>query len=157
VVGGGNSAVADALILSRLAKKVYLIHRRDALRATYVDAKPLEQAENVEFLWNSTVTQLHGENRLTGITVRNSAADTETQLSIDALFVSIGRSPATELAQALKLDEGGYIVCRLTTETSNPGVFAAGDVRTKALRQIVTATADGAMAAHMAQSYLSTL
>lgn len=157
VVGGGNSAVADALILSRLAKKVYLLHRRDSLRAARAYTKALENADNVEFLWDTTVEALLHQDRLTGISAKNQKTGQTSQLPVDGLFVSIGRTPATSLAQDLELDENGYILADETTKTSLPGVFAAGDVRAKALRQIVTATADGAVAAHMAQEYLASL
>ena len=155
VVGGGNSAVADALYLSRIAKKVTLIHRRDSLRATKVYHSALMAAENVEFLWNSAVTELKGEEKLSGAVVKNLLSGEEKALSVDAVFVSIGRDPATELFRGqLELDAQGYIVAGESTETNIPGVYAVGDVRTKALRQIVTATADGAVAAHYAEQYL---
>lgn len=156
VVGGGNSAAADAAVLARVAKKVYLIHRRDSLRASQVYHKPLEETANLEFLWNNQVTALLGDELLTGValTDHNGA---QQQLLLDGLFISIGRSPATALFQdQLVLDEAGYIVADETTRTSLPGVFAVGDVRTKAVRQIVTATADGAAAAHFAEEYLMT-
>ena len=149
VVGGGNSAAADALLLSRIAKKVIVVHRRDSLRATKIYHKPLMEAENVEFFWNSTVTELLGEPKLTGIRIQNKNTGAEEILELDGLFISIGRKPATDLfAGQVALDENGYIVADETTQTSLPGVFAAGDVRTKQLRQIVTAAADGAAAAH---------
>ena len=155
VVGGGNSAVADALHLSRLAKKVYLIHRRDSLRAEKIYEKALQEAENIEFVWNSTVSGLHSEGRLNGIRVQNLQTGEDRDLPVDGLFVSIGRSPATKLVEGqLELDKVGYIVADETTRTSVPGVFAVGDVRTKALRQVVTAVADGAVAAHFADDYL---
>lgn len=155
VVGGGNSAAADAMVLSRIAKKVYLIHRRDSLRATKIYHEPLQQAENVEFLWNSTVEQLLSEGKLTGVKLKNMQTGEETVLNLDGLFISIGRTPATELFRGkLELDENGYVVADESTRTSIPGVFAVGDVRTKAVRQIVTATADGAAAAHFAEEYL---
>ena len=155
VVGGGNSAVADALHLSRLAKKVYLIHRRDSLRAEKIYEKALQDAENIEFLWNSTVSELLHEGRLNGIRVQNVQTGEERELVLDGLFISIGRSPATSLVKGqLKLDQAGYILADETTHTSLPGVFAVGDVRTKALRQVVTAVADGAVAAHFADAYL---
>ena len=155
VIGGGNSAAADAMVLSRLAKKVILIHRRDTLRATKIYHKPLEEAENVEFLWNSAVTQLHHGDRLTGIAVKNLLTGREEQLELDGIFISIGRKPATQLAEGqLILDENGYIVAGESTATSLPGVFAAGDLRTKQLRQVITAASDGAMAAAMAEEFL---
>ena len=155
VVGGGNSAAADALLLSRIAKKVILIHRRDSLRATKIYHEPLHQAQNLEFRWNSTVKQLLSDGRLTGVRIQNVNTGAEEDIVVDGLFVSIGRSPATELFRdQLSLDENGYIVADESTKTEIPGVFAAGDVRTKALRQIVTAEADGAAAAHQIEEYL---
>ncbi len=154
VVGGGNSAVADALLLSRIAKKVYLIHRRDTFRATRIYHEPLEQAENIEILRNNVVKKLlHGE-KLTGAELENVQTGEKTLLELDGLFVSVGRSPATELfVGQLELDGGGYIVADESTRTNIPGVFAVGDVRTKALRQIITAAADGASAAWYAEEY----
>ena len=156
VVGGGNSAAGDALALSRVAKKVILVHRRDSLRATKVYHEPLMRAENIEFRWNSAVTELLGGDRLTGVRLRDLRTGEETQLGCDGVFISVGRKPATELVQGqLELDRGGYIVADETTKTSLPGVYAVGDVRTKPLRQVVTAVADGAMAVHMAEEYLA--
>ena len=156
VVGGGNSAAADALHLSRIAKKVILIHRRDTLRATRIYHKPLMEASNVEFCWNSTVTELHAADVLTGVTVLNSLTGKSQLIPLDGLFISIGREPVTSLFRGqLELDSQGYILADESTQTNIPGVFAAGDVRTKVLRQIVTATADGAMAAHYAGEYLN--
>lgn len=155
VVGGGNSAASDAMILSRIAKKVYLIHRRDTLRATKIYHEPLMAAENVEFLWNSAVTQLQSGEKLSGAVVKNLQSGEERQLELDGLFVSIGRVPATALVRGqLALDAAGYIEAGEDTATNIPGVYAVGDVRTKQLRQVVTAVADGAMAAQMAEEYL---
>ena len=155
VVGGGNSAAADAMVLSRLAKKVYLIHRRDRLRATKVYHEPLQGAENIEFLWNNRVAEFLFDERLTGVKLENVLTGQEQELPLDGLFVSVGRSPATALfAGQLELDAAGYIVADETTRTNLPGVFAVGDVRTKAVRQIVTAAADGAVAALFAEEYL---
>ena len=152
VVGGGNSAAADALTLSRIARKVYLIHRRDSLRATKVYHQPLMTAPNVEFCWNSTVSALLHEDRLTGLWLKDVGTGAERELACDGVFISVGRAPATELFRdALELDRSGYIVADESTRTSLPGVFAVGDVRTKALRQVVTAVADGAMAVHYAE------
>ena len=156
VVGGGNSAAADAMLLSRIAKKVILVHRRDTLRATKVYHAPLMQAENIEFRWNSTVTELLHEEKLTGVKLKNVNTGEETTLPCDGLFISVGRKPATELVQGqLELDPSGYIIADETTKTSLPGVYAVGDVRTKPLRQVVTAVADGAMAVHMAEEFLA--
>ena len=156
VVGGGNTAAADALLLSRIAKKVIVVHRRDSLRATKIYHEPLIQAENVEFLWNSSVSRLISDGRVRGAVVRNARSGVETEVAVDGIFVSIGRVPATALvAGQLELDEGGYVVADESTKTNIPGVFAVGDVRTKALRQIVTAVSDGAIAAHFADEYLA--
>ena len=156
VVGGGNSAAADALLLSRVAKKVILVHRRDTLRATKVYHGPLMQAENVEFRWNSVVTELLHEDKVTGVRLKNVNSNEESEIVCDGVFVSVGRKPATELVQGqVELDRSGYVVAGETTETSLPGVYAVGDVRTKLLRQVVTAVADGAMAVHMAEEYLA--
>ena len=156
VVGGGNSAVADALVLSRLAKKVILIHRRDTLRATKVYHETLMQAENVEFMWNSAVSELLSNGRFTGLRVKNLQTGKEQEIACDGVFISIGRTPASALvAGQLELDEGGYIIAGESTATSLPGVYAVGDVRTKQVRQIVTAVSDGAVAAHMAEENLA--
>ena len=156
VVGGGNSAAGDALLLSRIAERVVLVHRRDQLRATKIYHEPLIQAENVEFRWNSTVTELLHEEKLTGIRLRDVQTGAESVLPCDGLFISVGRKPATELVKGqLELDAGGYVTADETTRTNLPGVYAVGDVRTKPLRQVVTAVADGAMAVHMAEEYLA--
>ena len=155
VIGGGNSAVADALTLSRIAKKVYLIHRRDTLRATKVYHKKLEDTGNVEILWNTTTTDLIFDEKLSGLRLQNTITNEAHILDIDGVFVSIGRAPATALfAEQLDLDPDGYIVAGNDTVTNIPGVFAVGDVRTTPLRQIVTAVADGAIASHQIESYL---
>ena len=155
VIGGGNSAVSDALYLSKLCKKVYLIHRRDSLRATKVYHEPLKNAENVEFLWHSTVEEFVGENRLSAIKIKNLISNEIKEISLDGVFVSIGRSPNTEfLGESIEL-QNGFIVADETTKTNIPGVFAAGDVRTKALRQVITAAADGATSAHYLEEYLN--
>lgn len=156
VVGGGNSAAADAMLLSRIAEKVILVHRRDTLRATKVYHDPLVKAENVEFRWNSVVTGLIHGDRLTGVRLKDMKTGEESEIVCDGMFVSVGRKPATGLfAGQLELDEGGYIAAGESTETSIPGVYAVGDVRTKRLRQVVTAVADGAIAVHMAEEYLA--
>lgn len=157
VVGGGNSAVSDALYLSRIVKKVYLVHRRDTLRATKIYHEPLLKASNVEFVWNSRVTEiLEGNGRANGITVQNVQSEDKRQLECDGLFVSIGRQPITEfLNGSVALDGQGYIIADESTKTNIDGVYAVGDVRTKALRQVVTAVSDGAVAVHYAEEYLS--
>lgn len=156
VVGGGNTAAADALLLSRVAKEVHVIHRRDTLRATKVYHQPLMEAENVIFHWDSQVESLLTGDTFQGVRLRNKKTGAVSDLSCDGVFVSIGRQPATELvAGQVELDKAGYIVADETTRTNLPGVFAIGDVRTKALRQVVTAAADGAVASYYADEYLA--
>ena len=156
VAGGGNSAVAEALYLSRIAKEVILVHRRDSLRATQIYHKPLQEASNIRFVWDSEIVELLGEDVLSGVRVRNRKSGEEQLLDVQGLFVSIGRKPATELVKdQLTLDEAGSIMAGEDTRTNIPGVYAVGDVRVKELRQIVTAVADGAMAAHAAEGYLA--
>ena len=158
VVGGGNSAAADALYLSRLAERVILVHRRDTLRATKIYHEPLMKADNIEFRWNSTLSELIVDGRVTGAVLTNvKTGDTEA-VDCHGVFVSIGRKPNTALFKdQLSLDENGYIIADESTRTSLRGVFAAGDVRAKALRQVITAASDGAVAAHYAEEYLSAL
>lgn len=156
VVGGGNSAAAEALVLSRVAKKVILVHRRDALRAEKAVAAALEKAENVEFRWNSTVTALLHEDVVSGVRLRDVNSGEEQDVACDGVFISIGRKPASALVDGqLHLDDHGYVVADESTRASIPGVYAVGDVRTKAVRQIVTAVADGAAATHFAEEYLA--
>ena len=184
VVGGGNTAAADALYLARIARKVVLVHRRDELRATKVYRDLLVEAEGdgrVEFVWDSVVEEFvraeagGGEEPgraeglagaaaglgdiatgLAGVVTRNVRTGETRTLACDGVFISVGRDPATELVRGqLELDAAGYVVADESTRTNLPGVFAAGDVRTKALRQVVTAVADGAIAAHFAEEYLA--
>ncbi len=157
VVGGGNSAAADALLLSRICEKVIVIHRRDTLRADKVYHAQLEAAPTVEFRWNTTVSALQEtDGKFSGLTLRDVHTGAETALPCDGVFISIGRTPATDLVQGkLDTDAAGYILADETTCTAIPGVFAAGDVRAKSLRQIVTAVSDGANAAHAAEAYLA--
>lgn len=156
VVGGGNTAAADALYLSRIAKKVYLIHRRDTLRATKIYHEPLMQADNIEFLWNSAVTEFTADDRVTCARIKNLKNGDVNDIACEGVFISIGRKPATDFVRGkLLLDDDGYIIADETTRTDIPGVYAAGDVRTKALRQVVTAVSDGAVAVHFAEKYLA--
>ncbi|MBR3870494.1 MAG: thioredoxin-disulfide reductase [Clostridia bacterium] len=155
VVGGGNSAVADATYLSNLAKKVYLVHRRDTLRATKVYHEQLEKAGNIQFVWNSTVTEILADDRVKGVRIKDVKTGEISEIACDGLFVSIGRQPATEfLHGSVELDENGYIIADETTKTNIDGVYAAGDVRTKELRQVVTAVADGAVAVYFAEQHI---
>ena len=155
VVGGGDSAAAEALHLARMAKKVILIHRRDTLRAAKLYHARLERLGNLELRWNSAVTALSGGDRLEKIRVEDLVTGGGEELSVDALFVSIGRTPTTALLEGqLELDRG-YIPAGESTQTAIPGVYAVGDIRTKQLRQVITAAADGANAVHAAQKYLA--
>lgn len=157
VAGGGNSAAEDAKTLSQICKKVYLIHRRDTLRAEKAYLDPLENADNLEFIWNTQIDELLTDGKLTGLALTDRVTGTHRNLSCDGLFVAIGRDPNTALVKnQMELDAHGYIVADETTRTSVPGVFAAGDVRTKPLRQIVTAAADGAVASKYVQEFLQT-
>ena len=155
VVGGGNSAVADALYLSNICKEVYLIHRRGELRASAVYMNALKAAGNVHLVWNSVVSELLYDKTLTGITVQNVESGETSNIECSGLFVAVGRLPNTALFKdAVELDDSGYIVADESTRTNIPGVFAVGDVRTKALRQIVTACADGAVASRYIEDYI---
>ena len=156
IAGGGNAAAADALILSRICKKVIVVHRRDTLRATKIYHEPLMKAENVEFRWDSEIIELLHDEKVIGIRLRNVKTGEETTLACDGVFVSIGRKPSSELVKdQVEVDPAGYIIADESTRTNIPGVFAVGDVRTKALRQVVTAVADGATAVHYAEEYLA--
>ena len=156
VVGGGNTAVSDVLYLSRLCEKVYLVHRRDTLRASKVYLDPLQKAENVEFVWDSEVKQLLRDQAVTGVRVRNKKTGEERDIPCAGVFVAVGYLPNTQLYRSqVELDEAGYVLADETTQTNLPGVFAVGDLRKKPLRQVVTAASDGAVAAHFIEEYLN--
>ena len=155
VVGGGNMAVEDAIFLSRICKKVYLLHRRDELRADEILQESLSACENVEMIWNSVAVEIQGTECVTGLKVRNVLDDTESVIDAEGVFIAVGILPNTEKFKSLvKLDEAGYIIAGEEGITETPGVFAAGDIRTKMLRQVVTAVADGANAVTSAHNYL---
>ena len=156
VIGGGNTAVADANVLSRICEKVTLVHRRDTLKAEKIYHDALNKTENVDFRWNSTVSELISDKKLTGVRLKDVKSGEQSVLEVDGIFVSVGRKPATELfKEQLDLDGSGYIIADESTRTNIPGVFAVGDVRTKAVRQVVTAVSDGAVASHYAERYLA--
>lgn len=159
VAGGGNSAAEDALALSKICKKVYLVHRRDTLRATQSYLAPLQKANNLEFVWNKQIDRLLVDNQqLTGIGMTDRVTGETSELSCDGLFVAVGRVPDTALVkEQVALDEQGYIIADETTRTSVPGVFVVGDARTKPMRQIITAAADGATASKFVEEYLQSL
>ena len=156
VVGGGNTAAAEAVTLSRIAEKVYIIHRRDELRATKIYHDQLEKIENVEFCWNSEVADFVVDGKIKGVKLKNTKTGEITELTCDGVFISIGRKPASDVFKdQVETDEGGYIIADESTRTNIRGVYAVGDVRTKALRQVVTACADGAVAVHYAEEFLA--
>ena len=158
VVGGGNTAAADAILLSRIAKKVILVHRRDSLRATKIYHEPIMNAENIELKWNSEIVELLHNERLQGVRIKDVNTKEVSEIECDGLFVSVGRTPVTDfLSGQLALDEGGYILAGEDTVTSVDGVYAVGDVRSKNVRQVVTAVSDGAVAVHSAEEYLARL
>ena len=146
VIGGGNTAAEDALYLEKLAKKVYLVHRRDALRADKILCDRLEKS-GISIIWNSIVESLSGEDKIAQVTLKNVKNDTLTSLSVDGVFVAIGEIPNSQLFDNVKKTPSGYIVTNDVMRTNIDGVYAVGDVREKSLRQVVTACADGAIAA----------
>lgn len=157
VVGGGNTALEDALYLVDLAETVYLIHRRDAFRGDEATVNALKQRENVKFIYNSTVTKLNADKRLTSIEVTDKNGEVST-IELNGLFVAVGRIPENQnFAKLIKLDEAGYVSAGEDCITNVPGIYAAGDNRTKNVRQLVTAAADGAVAATEAVKYIASL
>ena len=155
VVGGGNVAVEDAILLSRTCKKVYLVHRRDELRAEKILQESLFACKNVELIWDSIPLSIEGTDKVEALKIRNKKTQEESFIETDGEFIAVGIVPGTEKFKDLvKLDEAGYIVAGEDGITSEPGIFAAGDIRTKNLRQVVTAVADGANAVASAQRYL---
>lgn len=146
VIGGGNTAAEDALYLEKLAKKVYLVHRRDALRADKILCDRLEKS-GVSIIWNSVVESLSGEDKIAQVTLKNIKTDALTPLSVDGVFVAIGEIPNSQLFENVEKTPSGYIVTNDVMRTNIHGVYAVGDVREKSLRQVVTACADGAIAA----------
>lgn len=155
VIGGGNVAAEDAILLSRTCKKVYVIHRRDQMRADKILQEKLFACENVEMIWDTVPVSIEGEEMVSGIKLQNKKTGEEKELSLDGVFIAVGIVPNTELFRNLvKLDESGYIVAGEDCVTSTPGIFAAGDIRTKQLRQVITAAADGANAVTSAERIL---
>lgn len=155
IVGGGNTAVADAIFLAKICKKVYLVHRRDELRASKTYMESLEKTANIEFLWSSEVVEILEDEFVTGAKVKSRKDDSIQEIACDGIFVAIGNIPNTELIKGqVELDEAGYVLADETTKTNIPGVFAVGDMRQKPLRQIVTAVSDGAVASKYAEEYI---
>lgn len=158
VIGGGDVAVEDAIFLARACKKVYMIHRRDELRAAKSLQEALFHTPQVEMCWNKTVSEIGGEQQVQWITVDSTTGEESVRLDVDGVFVAVGITPDTEFVKDLvQLDKGGYIVAGEDAKTSVPGIYAAGDIRTKPLRQIITAAADGANCITSVEEYLREL
>ena len=158
MVGGGNTALEDALYLADIARQVYLIHRRDSFRGEETNAARLKARENVEIIYNATVTKLIAEKRLKAIEITDKLDGSVRTLELNGLFIAVGRVPENQnFASLVRLDEAGYVLAGEDCHTNAPGIFVAGDNRTKALRQLVTATSDGAMAATEAVRYVNEL
>lgn len=156
VVGGGDVAIEDAIFLSRICEKVYLIHRRDELRGAKSLQRKLTEAGNVEILWDTVVESVNGENQVESLSLENKKTGAKSTLPVNGVFIAVGITPNSDaFAGLVKTDQGGYIVASEDGSTSEPGIFAAGDVRTKALRQIVTAVADGANCISSVERYLN--
>lgn len=155
VVGGGDAALEDAIFLARMCEKVYIVHRRDKLRGAKRLQERLQALENIEFVWNSETVAIEGDAQVEALRLRQTKTGEERRLDVDGVFIAVGIAPESELyAGQLELDEQGYIRADESGQTSVPGVFAAGDVRTKALRQILTAASDGANCVASAERYL---
>lgn len=158
VVGGGNVALEDALFLARGCEKVYLIHRRDEFRGAKVLQEQVQKTENITVLWNSEVKEIQGENKVEKILLHNNIEETDTTLEVQGIFIAVGIQPNNDAVKELvAVDEQGYVKALEDTVTSEPGIFAAGDVRTKQLRQVITAAADGANAVTSVERYLLTM
>lgn len=157
VVGGGNTALEDALYLSDIAKKVYLIHRRDSFKGEESTLNKLKEKNNIEFIYNSNVTKLNGNNKLDSIIVTDKEGNTK-EIKVDGIFIAVGRIPENQnFAKVINLDEKGYIIAKENCHTNRRGIFVAGDARVKELRQLVTATSDGAIAATEAIKYINNI
>ena len=158
VVGGGDVALEDALFLARGCEKVYLIHRRDEFRGAKVLQEQVQKTENITVLWNSEVKEIQGENKVEKILLHNNIEETDTTLEVQGIFIAVGIQPNNDaVKEVVAVDEQGYVKALEDTVTSEPGIFAAGDVRTKQLRQVITAAADGANAVTSVERYLLTM
>ncbi len=157
VVGGGDVAVEDAIFLARLCEKVYVVHRRDEFRAAKSLSSKLMNTENVEIIWDSVVEQIIGENVVEKVKIKNVKTGEEREVLTDGVFIAVGTMPSTDVyKEYLDCDQAGYIIAGENCETNIPGVYAAGDIRTKELKQIITAAADGANAITAVEKYLNT-
>ena len=156
VVGGGDVALEDAIFLSRLCKKVYLIHRRNEFRGAKILQEKVFSIENIEIIWDTVVTEIKGDKEVTALDIKNVKTEENKEIELDGVFVAIGIIPNSHIFEShLALDDGNYIIANEDCKTSVEGVFVAGDVRTKALRQIVTAVSDGANAITSVEKYLA--
>lgn len=156
VVGGGDVAVEDAIFLARLCEKVYIIHRRDEFRAAKTLVSRLQDMNNVEIIWNSVVEEIIGTEVVGGIVIHNKETNKNTTLSVFGVFIAVGMIPNSEVYKGIiNMDEGGYLIADETCKTNVPGIYAAGDIRTKALKQVITAASDGANAITSVERYLS--
>lgn len=155
VVGGGDVALEDAIFLSRMCKKVYLIHRRDEFRGAKILQDQVQKSENIEILWDTVVTEIIGETTVEKISIQNVHNHVDNTLEVDGVFVAVGTKPASDLLKGqIEMDEQGYILAAEDGVTSIPGIFAGGDGRAKKLRQVVTAVADGANCVQSVERYL---
>lgn len=154
VVGGGDVAVEDAIFLARGCEKVYLVHRRNQLRAANSLQTALKKLTNVEIIWDSVPVSIDGEDTVEGLTIRNVKTDAESTLKVSGVFVAVGNTPNASYINGLSVDAKGYVIADESCRTSVPGVFVAGDLRAKRLRQVSTAVADGANAVYSAQEYM---
>lgn len=155
VVGGGDVALEDALFLARACKKVYLIHRRNEFRGAKVLQEQVAQTENIEVIWDTVVEEIKGDGQVQALVLLDKKKEEKNELPVDGVFIAVGIEPNTaQIGGAVELDEGGYIIAGENTKTNVQGIFAAGDVRTKPLRQVVTAVADGANAITAVENYL---
>jgi len=158
VIGGGDTAAEDALYLSKIVNKVYMVHRRDKLRAEKYLSDKIEKAENIEMVWDSNLVDIKGENVVDGVEVKNKHTEEKITIPVSGCFIAVGVLPESGFVKDfVELNEQGYIMTKENLETNIPGVFAAGDVRKKTLRQIVTATSDGAICVTSVEEYLNKL
>lgn len=156
VIGGGDVAIEDAIFLARICEKVYLIHRRDELRGAKSLQKKLMEMKNVEIIWDTVVNSINGDDRVKSISLLNKKTGEESETAVDGVFIAVGISPNTEAFRgSVEMDNGGYVAAGEDGRTSVPGIYAAGDVRTKSLRQIITAVADGANCVNSVERYLN--
>lgn len=158
VIGGGDTALGDALLLSKICKQVFVIYRGEKLRAAKSLQNKVNDTVNIDIVYNAIPTSFNGDKHLSSISLKNTKADKTAELDAEGAFIAIGSNPNSEILKGIvELDERGYVIADETGKTSVPGIFVAGDVRTKALRQVVTAVSDGANAAISAENYINQL